>query len=170
MITPIVKEPHTILHSKAVPVPEITPDIQKLIETMIETMHLADGVGLAANQIGSNLNILIASADGKKGKELVLLNASIQQRRGRAKSPEGCLSVPGVSADVARSAEVTVSGLNQEGKPVIIQADGLLAKILQHEVDHLNGHLFLDRLSPWQRKKVTQKYQALSETLRRIRV
>ena len=168
MISPIIKEPHKILHSKAVLITEVTAEIQRLVETMIETMHVANGVGLAANQIGSDLNILVASPDGQKGKELVLLNAVILKHRGTTRLPEGCLSVPGVSAEVTRSAEVAVSGLDRQGKLVALQADGLLAKIVQHEVDHLAGHLFLDRLTLWRRRRLLQKYRALSETLRRI--
>ena len=170
MITPIVKEPHPILHVKAVTVPEITPEIQRLIDTMIETMHVADGVGLAANQINSKWNILVVSPDGHKGKEMVLLNAQILQRSGRAHSPEGCLSVPGVSAEVTRSAKLTITGLDRQGQRVTCATDGLLAKILQHEVDHLQGHLFLDRLGHWQRRRLFQKYESLTDALRKIRV
>ena len=115
MIAPVVKEPNPILHRKAAPVPAITEEIQRLIDTMIDTMHAARGVGLAANQIGSPHHILVASPDGRKGHELVLMNAAILKRRGRSRSPEGCLSVPGVSAHVVRSSDLVVSGLNRKG-------------------------------------------------------
>lgn len=170
MIAPIVKEPNPILHRKAVPVPKITEEIRKLIDAMIETMHAAEGVGLAANQIGSHWNILVASTDGQRGQELVLINPSILKRSGRDRSPEGCLSVPGVSSEVTRSARVTAAGLNRKGEPVILKAQGLLAKILQHEVDHLEGRLFPERLRFFQRRRLLKKYQALSETLSRVRV
>ena len=165
MILPIVKEPKPILHKKAVPVGKITPEIRKLIDDMVDTMHAAEGVGLAANQVDSPLNILIASPDGKKGKELVLLNAVLSERRGRHRSPEGCLSLPGVSSEVARSAEVTATGLDREGKPVTIHAKGLLAKILQHETDHLAGKLYVDHLSPWKRANLLSKYKEISDAL-----
>ncbi len=170
MIKPIVKEHDPILHEKAVPVTRITQEIQQLIDTMINTMHAAEGVGLAANQIGSSWNILVASADGKRGKELALINANILERHGRHRSPEGCLSLPGVSAEVRRFTEVTVRGLNREGKQVRIYAQGLLAKILQHEVDHLSGHLFVDRLGLLQRRKVLSQYQKLADALKNVKV
>ncbi len=170
MIAPIVREPNPILHRKAVTVAQMTEEIQKLIDTMIETMHAAEGVGLAANQINSPWNILVASPDGQRGNELVLINSAILKRRGRDRSPEGCLSVPGVSSEVARAAQVTATGLNRKSEPVILEAQGLLAKILQHEVDHLQGHLFLDRLGLFQRRRLLQKYQSLSETLKRVHV
>jgi len=170
MIAPMVKEPDPRLHRKAVPVTQVTEQILRLIDTMIETMVVAQGVGLAANQIGSNLNILVASPDGKEGKELVLINAVILGRRGRARLAEGCLSVPGVSSDVVRAASVTVSGLDRKGRPVTVEADGLLAKILQHEVDHLQGYLFLDRLGAWKRRRLLRQYQRLCATLRQVQL
>lgn len=170
MILHIVKEPDPRLHRKAVPVSEITAETQHLIDTMIETMVVAQGVGLAANQVGSDLNILVASPDGRRGKEWILINAVIRKRRGKARSPEGCLSVPGVSADLLRAAEVTATGLDRCGKPITVKADGLLAKVLQHEVDHLQGHLFLDRLGRWRRHRLLKEYAKLSATLRHVRL
>jgi peptide deformylase len=137
---------------------------------MIETMHVAEGVGLAANQVGSPLSILVASPDGKRGQELVLINPTLIKHRGRARSPEGCLSVPGVSADVSRSNRVTATGLSRQFQPVTIEAEGLLAKILQHEIDHLEGHLFLDRLRFLQRRRLLRKYRDLSAALEQIGV
>ena len=170
MIAPIVKEPNPTLHQKAVSVQRITDEIQKLIDTMIETMHAAEGVGLAANQINSHWSILVASPDGQRGKELVLINPSILKRSGRERSPEGCLSVPGVSSEVTRAARVTASGLNRKGEPLTLKAQGLLAKILQHETDHLEGHLFPERVGFFQRRRLIRKYQSLQETLQKIQV
>ncbi len=168
MILPIVKEPGPILRKRAVPVQEITPEIQQLIDDMIDTMHAAEGVGLAANQVGSPLDILVASADGKRGRELVLLNAVLTERRGNYRSPEGCLSVPGVSSEIGRSAEVTVTGLDRNGQRQTFHAAGLIAKILQHETDHLQGRLYLDHLEPEPKKLLLKKYRTLTETLRKI--
>ena len=170
MIAPIVREPNPMLHRKAVPVPEITEEVQRFIDTMIVTMHAAEGVGLAANQINSPWNVLVASPDGQRGKELVLINPSILKRSGRDRSPEGCLSVPGVSSEVVRAAKITATGLNRKGNPVTLEAHGLLAKILQHEVDHLQGHLFLDRLGLFQRRRLLQRYKTLTDTLKRVPV
>lgn len=162
MILPIVKEPNPILHQKATPVTELTPEIKKLIADMIKTMHAAEGVGLAANQVGSRWNILvtIGNPENPKGKELVLINAVIQERRGQALCPEGCLSVPGVSSKLSRATEVVASGLDASLQPVTVEATGLMAQILQHETDHLQGHLYLERLSFWKRKRLLQKYQS----------
>lgn len=168
MIRAIVKEPDPILRRKATSVQEFTPKIQKLIDDMIETMHAAEGVGLAANQIGSPLNILVASADGKRGRELILINAALNERRGTLASAEGCLSVPGVSAEVERSSEITVTGKDRFGRPLTLRAIGLMAKILQHEVDHLRGKLYLDHLKASQREPLLKKYRKISETLRKI--
>ncbi len=170
MIRPILKEPHPLLHRKAVTVTEVTQEIHRLIDAMIETMHAAQGVGLAANQVGSPWNILVASPDGQPGKELVLLNAVLTDRRGRGTSAEGCLSLPGISSSVTRSVRLTAKGLDREARPVTLQADGLLAKILQHEVDHLQGHLFIDRLGFWSRRRLLQTYHQLSKALSRVTV
>lgn len=161
MILPIVKEPNPILHQKAIPVTKMTAEIKKLIADMIETMHAAPGVGLAANQVGSRLNLLVASADGVKGKELVLFNAVIKKQKGKALCPEGCLSVPGVSSKVDRATEVVVEALAPTMEPVIVEATELMAQILQHETDHLRGHLYVERLSFWKKKRLLSKYQGL---------
>ena len=161
MILPIIKEPNLILHQKALPVARMTAEIKKLIADMIETMHTAPGVGLAANQVGSRWNILVASADGEKGKELVLLNAKIISQKGKALCPEGCLSVPGVSSKVHRATEIIAEGLAPTMEPVTVEAEGLMAQILQHETDHLQGHLYVERISYWSRKRLLTKYQNL---------
>ncbi len=170
MILPIVKEPNVILHQKAIPVTEITPEIGKLIADMLETMHAAEGVGLAANQVGSRWDILVASADGRPRKELLLINASITKRHGKALCPEGCLSLPGVSSKVSRATEVIASGMDASLRPVTVEATGLMAQILQHETDHLQGHLYADRVSFWKRRRLLQRYQSFSETIRKIEV
>ena len=160
MILPIVREPDPILRRKALSVQALTPEIQRLIDDMIETMHVAEGVGLAANQIGSAWNILVASDTGERGKELVLLNASILRQSGQVSTPEGCLSLPGISANVTRSSEVVVEGLDRLGKPRTIEAKGLLARILQHETDHLQGKLYLDRLPLWEQERLLTEYRS----------
>lgn len=170
MILPIVKDPHPILRHRAVPVGEITADVRKLIDNMIETMHAAEGVGLAANQVGSPLHILVASPDGQRGKEIVLINAALAGRRGRHRSAEGCLSVPGVSAEITRSAEVTATGLDRQGEVLTVTATGLLAKILQHEVDHLAGKIYVDHLTPWKRADLLAKYRSVSDALRNVQL
>ena len=168
MVKPLIREPNLILHKKAVPVKEFSRDLQVLIDAMIETMHAAEGVGLAANQVGSPLDVLIASADGKRGKELVLINAEVKERKGRHRSPEGCLSLPGVNSDVTRAAEVIVTGLDRHGKQVAVEATGLMAKILQHETDHLDGRLFVDRLSVFKRRRLLKKYAEIAAEIKKV--
>ena len=170
MILPIVKEPEAILRKRAASVSEVTAEVRKLIDDMAATMHATEGVGLAANQVGSPLDVLVASPDGKRGQELVLINARITRRAGRHRSPEGCLSLPGISSEVTRSAEVTITGLSLQGKQVTIAAKGLLAKILQHEVDHLSGKLYVDHLSPWKRSDLLAKYKSVSSALRDVQL
>ena len=169
-ILTIVKEPDPRLRRKAVPVKKISPDVQELIDAMILTMHAAQGVGLAANQVGSALNVLVASADGRQGSELVLINPVLLNKKGRNRSSEGCLSLPGISSEVIRFARVTARALNREGRDITIEADGLLAKILQHEVDHLHGSLFVDHLNFWRRRLLLRKYHSFLEALRKVAV
>ena len=170
MILSLVKEPDPILRRTAKDVREISGEIHRLIADMIETMHAAEGVGLAANQIGSSLNIFVASADGAGGKELVFLNASIAHQSGQIPGPEGCLSLPGISSNVTRSSQVVVEGLDQTGKFRAVEAQGLLARIFQHELDHLQGHLYIDRLPLWERKQLLKKYRGLREASDPFRV
>ncbi len=168
MILPLVKEPHPILRQRAQRVLKVSPEIRRLIGDMVEAMHSAHGVGLAANQVGSPWHILVADPEATPGDELILLNARILRRRGSISSSEGCLSLPGISADVTRAAEVTVEGLDAEGRPRSIVARGLLARILQHEVDHLEGRLYVDRVSYWQRRRLIRRYRELAQTLTQI--
>ncbi len=164
----LVKEPNPILRQRARQVLKVTPEIRRLIGDMVETMHSAHGVGLAANQVGSPWHILVADPEATPGAELILLNARILRRRGSISSPEGCLSLPGLSADVTRAAEVTVEGLDPEGKPKRIVAQGLLARILQHEVDHLEGRLYIDRILYWERRRLIRRYRELAQALAQI--
>ncbi|RDV83451.1 peptide deformylase [Ammonifex thiophilus] len=131
-----------VLREKARPVDKISPQIQKLIRDMTETMYRAQGVGLAAPQVGVSLRVIVVDT----GSHLYqLINPVIVAREGEEKGREGCLSIPGVWGEVVRAASVLVRALTPEGKEVSIEADGLLARALQHEIDHLDGILFIDR-------------------------
>lgn len=168
MILPIVKEPNDILRHKADRVEKITPEIRQLVSNMIETMYVAEGVGLAANQVGSPLHLFVANPGDRKGAEIVVFNGSIISRSGEHQSPEGCLSLPGVSAPVTRAAEVVVTGMDLNGGKMTLEAKGFLAKIFQHEIDHLEGRLYPDRLPSAEGKRLFEKYRKLADTLRRI--
>ncbi|WP_407307558.1 peptide deformylase [Desulfosporosinus sp. SB140] len=130
-----------ILREKAKEVKEINPSIIKLLDNMVDTMIAADGVGLAAPQIGVSKRVIVV----KVGDVLLeLVNPVILEKEGEAVAEEGCLSIPNMTGDVERAAKVHVQGLNREGKMLDIQADRLMARALQHEIDHLEGILFVD--------------------------
>ena len=130
-----------ILREKAREVKEVNPTIIKLLDNMIDTLHAADGVGLAAPQIGVSKRVITV----KVGEVLVeLINPVILEKEGENSAEEGCLSIPKISGDVVRATKIRVQGLNRQGKLVEIQAEHLLARALQHEIDHLEGILFID--------------------------
>jgi peptide deformylase len=150
MRRPILRYGDPILHRKAAPIAEVTPHVASLIEDMRETMHAAAGVGLAAPQVGESVRLCLVdlSAGTRPGQLLVLINPEVVACEGMQLKEEGCLSVPGIEATVPRPLTMTVRAMDEEGDVRDIQADGLLARALQHEIDHLNGILFLDRLRP----------------------
>jgi peptide deformylase len=124
--------------------------MQRLIDNMAETMYAAPGLGLAANQVGALQRLIVFDVSHKEGgprKLQVVLNPRIVAKEGEILYEEGCLSVPDFSAEVRRHAKVLVEGLDREGKPIEITGEGLLAIVLQHEIDHLNGVLFIDHIS-----------------------
>lgn len=138
----IVEIGSEVLREKAKEVKEITPNIIKLLDNMLDTMYEANGVGLAAPQIGVSKRVVVIDAgDGP----LELINPVILEKEGEEDDAEGCLSIPGVTGDVIRAAKVRVQGLNREGELQDIKADGLLARVCQHEIDHLEGILFVDK-------------------------
>jgi peptide deformylase len=147
--------PDEVLRKKTEPVAEIDGALQFLIDDMVETMYAAPGIGLAAPQVGISKKLVVLDVnlreDQKKYPLIVLANPEIAERHGEIESEEGCLSLPGLIATAARAEEVLVRGIDREGKPVEIEAEGLLAVALQHEIDHIEGVLLLDRISPIKR-------------------
>ena len=144
-IMPIVLVPEPVLRLKTKKVRKIDASIQKLIDDMVETMHDAPGVGLAATQVGVSLRICVIHIPGDD--VVTLVNPEIVRRSGsRVCEGEGCLSLPGYKGDVPRSEKVVVKGLNRDGRPVRYRASDLFAEALEHEVDHLNGTLYFDYL------------------------
>jgi peptide deformylase len=143
VILKIIKFPDPILRKKAKAVKKVTPAIKKLIANMIETMHKAPGVGLAAPQVAQSIRLIVA--DVGEGP-IALLNPKILEKTGSQVYTEGCLCLPGVEAPVERASYVRVKGLDGEGMPVEVEAQGLLATVLQHEIDHLDGIVFIDRV------------------------
>lgn len=169
-IREIKKYPDPVLRRKTASVGAIDEDICRLIDDMVETMHAAPGVGLAANQVGVPLQVAvidISSHEEEGGKRplVVLINPEIVSQEGTVVAEEGCLSVPDFTENVKRAARIKVRARDRAGKTFELEADGLMAKALQHEIDHLNGILFIDRLSPIKKSIFRRKIKkALAET------
>jgi peptide deformylase len=149
----IRKYPDPVLRRKSKPVTEITPEIQKLIDDMIETMYAAPGVGLAAPQVGISLRITVIDVSTKDDPHplLVLINPEIISQEGELNEEEGCLSVTDFQSNVTRYAKVRIRATDRGGKVYEAQGEELLARAFQHELDHLDGILFIDRISPLKR-------------------
>lgn len=151
--------PDPILKETCIPVETITDDIRALLDNMAETMYLNNGIGLAAPQVGERHRLIVVDVErGEKGNTLFkLVNPRIVERQGEAKSEEGCLSCPDLLVEVNRSGTVTVEALLPDGTETRIEAEGLLAICLQHEIDHLDGVLLVDRLSSLRRNLYHKK-------------
>lgn len=147
----ICKYPEPILRKKTLAVKKISEADKRLIEDMIETMKASGGVGLAANQVGVPKRIFVFNPSSEEWRADALINPVILKRRGSKKTEEGCLSLPGVTADVRRCKYILVEGLDIDGRHVRFEARELLARIIQHEIDHLDGKLFIDRINPIRR-------------------
>ena len=143
-IIPIRVAPDPVLQQRAKRVRSIDSSIHKLINDMLETMHSAPGVGLAAPQVGIPLRVIVIGLPDQE--DIALINPEIVRRKGERLLNEGCLSVPGYAGEVKRAETVTVKGRDQNGKEIRIKADELLAQALEHEIDHINGVLYIDRL------------------------
>ena len=167
----IVIYPNEILKTEAEPVKEFNEEIRNLVNDMFETMYKKGGVGLAANQVGVLKRVLVIdlhSRTEKQGKEqIVLINPEIVAQEGEVVKEEGCLSFPGLYRKVKRAAYVKVKAQNLNGEEFEIEGEDLLARALQHEIDHLNGIVFIDRLSPLQKRLALEKYKKLKRKYER---
>ena len=151
--------PDEVLRQKAAPVEDFGDELQRLIDDMLETMYEAPGVGLAAPQVGVSRRLFVVDISSKTdpGQVIVLANPELFEAEDEVESEEGCLSVPEYSAKVKRARRVAVRGHNRHGHPIEIRGEELLARALQHEIDHLEGTLFIDRLSPFRREIAKKK-------------
>ena len=159
-LLPILEFPDPRLRTKAVPVDPVRladPGFQRLLDDMFETMYAAPGIGLAASQVDVHQRFMVIDVSEEKDRPLVFVNPEIVSRAGEQVYQEGCLSVPGIYADVTRAEEIDVRFLDRDGKPQELRVDGLLAVCIQHEMDHLDGKLFVDYLSPLKREMVRKK-------------
>ncbi len=156
----IKKYPEEVLKKKALPVENIDRDLHRLIDAMVETMYAAPGIGLAAPQVGVSKRLIVIDVSTKDEKHplIVLINPEIVETDSFVDSEEGCLSVPGYTSTIKRAGSVVVKGLDRNGKPIQIEGSGLLARALQHEIDHLDGILFIDRLSSIKREFFKKRY------------
>ena len=164
MIRPILRYGADVLHAPAALVTGMTPDLQQLIDDMIQTMYAAPGIGLAATQVGVGLRIFVCdiSVGRNPGDLLAFVNPEFVERDGMQLEEEGCLSVPGFNATVARPSRAVLKGLGRDGKEQVVEASGLLARCFQHEMDHLDGTLFVDRLRGLQKDLIVRRIRKLS--------
>ncbi len=164
MIRPILKYGDTVVHDRAKPVEAVTPDINRLVDDMIETMYAAPGVGLAAPQIGVALRVFVV--DISVGRDpaglVVMINPEFVEQEGLQLEDEGCLSVPGFNATVVRPSRVVIKGVDRTGGEHVREGTGLLARAFQHEMDHLDGLLFVDRLRGIKRDLIVRRIRKLS--------
>lgn len=158
--------PDPVLTTPAKPVEAITPEIETLIDDMAETMYVGDGVGLAAPQVGVSLRVLVmdvAPADEQGPNLMALVNPEVVAKEGEITWEEGCLSFPELIVDIKRAEKVTVRALSREGDTVEVMAEGLAAVCLQHEIDHLDGVVFVDRVSALKRRLALREYRKLRQ-------
>jgi peptide deformylase len=145
-----------VLRQESAPVAAVDDEVRRFIDDLYETMDAAKGVGLAANQVGVARRIAVVDADGQR---FVMVNPVIRQAEGRSRAEEGCLSIPEVYADVTRAERIVLEALDREGQAFRLEADGLVARAIQHEIDHLDGILFLDHVSPLKRQLLISRYK-----------
>ncbi len=155
----ILEYPDPRLRTRAVPVDAVDARLRELIDDMLETMYAAKGIGLAATQVNVHLRFLVADISEGRSEPRVFINPEILARDGTETSQEGCLSVPGYYDDVERAARIRVRAQDRDGKAFEEELDGLLAICVQHEVDHLDGRLFVDYLSEMKRQRVRKKLE-----------
>lgn len=166
----ILHFPDPRLRKPAVPVDTVDDALRALIDAMLETMYAAPGIGLAANQVNVQKRLIVIDISDDHSQPLVLINPSLLESGGEAEFEEGCLSVPGVQEAVRRAGRVRVSALDRHGEPFELIAEGLLAVCIQHELDHLDGKLFVDYLSPLKRNRIRKKLEKQTRAETRVRL
>ena len=159
----ILRFPDARLRTKAKPVGEVTDEIRQFIDEMLETMYDAPGIGLASTQVNVHKQIVVVDVSEDKSEPYCFINPVITHAEGEEVCEEGCLSVPEYYAEVTRAEEITVVALDRDGKEFTLEADGMLAICIQHELDHLKGKLFVDYLSPLKQKRLRKKFEKLAK-------
>ncbi len=158
-ILDVLQFPDERLRTVAKPIDEVNSEIKQLVADMFETMREEKGIGLAATQVNQHVRLVVMDVSEEQNEPRVFINPEIVNKEGSTISEEGCLSVPGNYAKVDRAEKVTVKALDGEGEPFELEADGLLAICIQHDLDHLNGKLFVDYLSPLKRQRIRKKLE-----------
>lgn len=158
----VIRLGNEILRQKAVPVTEVTDELRALIRDMFVTMVDSDGVGLAAPQIGRSIRVFVVKADD--GVERTFINPQIiATSQETVRYEEGCLSIPKIYEEVERPERITIQALNEKGRRITLEAEGFLARVIQHEYDHLDGVLFIDRIASEKKAKIEQKFLKKTE-------
>lgn len=160
----ILHFPDPRLRTRAQPVKQVDGSVRDIVDNMLETMYAAPGIGLAATQVNIHQQIIVIDVSAEKNSPLCLINPQLIEKQGQQDGEEGCLSVPGIFDSVERAATITVRALNQEGQEFTLTATDLLAVCIQHEMDHLQGKLFVDYLSPLKRQRIRKKLEKQQET------
>jgi len=155
----ILHFPDPLLRQKAAPVARVDDETRRIIDDMFETMYQAPGIGLAAVQVNILQRIVVIDVSEEKDQPLCLINPELLAAEGTEKTEEGCLSVPGIYEPVERAERIRVRALDRQGQPFELEADGLLAVCIQHEIDHLDGKLFVDHLSALKRNRIRKKLE-----------
>ena len=155
----ILQYPDERLHTVASPVSEVTHEIRALLQDMAETMYAAPGIGLAATQVDVHLRVIVIDISDTHDQLHVLINPEIISQSGESEYEEGCLSVPGIFGKVPRAERITVEALDRDGKPYTLEADGLLAVCIQHEIDHLAGKVFVEYWSRMKQTRIQAKFK-----------
>jgi peptide deformylase len=158
-LLPILEFPDPRLRTRAQPVEQVDAPLRKLIDDMFETMYAAPGIGLAATQVNVPKRVLVLDVSETRKEPLALINPEVLSRDGTEETEEGCLSVPGVYDKVTRAERIRVRALDREGRTLELEANGLLAVCIQHEIDHLDGKLFVDYLSELKRTRIRKKLE-----------
>jgi peptide deformylase len=158
-ILEILHFPDARLRNVAKPVAQVDDSVRKLIDDMLETMYEAPGIGLAAIQVNQPRRVIVVDISEERNEPLALVNPEILEKYGEEQMEEGCLSVPGVYEPVQRAERVRVSALDRDGRSIEMEVDGLLAVCIQHEIDHLDGKLFVDYLSNLKRQRIRKKIE-----------
>jgi peptide deformylase len=159
----ILEFPDPRLRTKAKAVKEVTGKLISLADRMLEAMYEAPGIGLAATQVNFHQRMIVLDVSEEKKSPLILINPTLEEQEGEIETSEGCLSVPGFWEPVVRSSRIMINAINREGNPFTMEAEDVLAVCIQHEMDHLEGKLFVDYISPTKRQLIRKKLQKLQK-------